>query len=257
MDFAKEWCVAKAACVSDIVVDMRFRHVALVAILVAAGCAKQPEKLTVQVEPVLPLGKGSGEVVARTEPTTTLTAPPEITSESVEGMHDFVFETAGAPQGENPGWWQFEAKGLYHGRPVRFEFIFGPDGNKWEKSGSSELTLYSGFGKFMSRGETSDRLLEAMAHEYGLKAAARKMAKATVVGVISLQGDPAEPLKHPLKLKLFFADDESSPLYGELFLNLDAAKHRLTLAEKDPDYDAGVIRTLAGEGARHSLSSDR
>ena len=71
----------------------------------------------------------------------------------------------------------------------------------------------------------------------------KRMADATNFTAISLGGDPANPRSGPVMLKLFYESDVEDE-EAELYLNIDAGKSRLVLAEKDPDYRKAVVLAL-------------
>jgi hypothetical protein len=218
------------------------------------GCNRPAEKPVLRVETVVPRGAKAGDVIAGREnnSATPLTSPPEITSESDPAMHDLVFQAKGAPWPKQPGWWVFNANGLYRGKAVGFTFTFGPEGKEWKKSDDPSFPVSSGFGVFHSTGAGSDRFLQAMATVYKARSIPQHMAADTIVGVISLQGNPAKPDDGVLKLKVFFGDEEPSPTYGELFVNIDVKNNRLSLLEKDPEaYEAGIVKNLGGAGSTH------
>ena len=235
----------------------RITILALCALLIVAGCTALQSKPRIPKQAAVPRGTKAGdygkpvELVVRTRP---LTAPPEITSDTQPGFHDFVFWTKGVALPTKPGWWRFDAEGTYQGKHVTFAILFGPEGKAWEWSGEGEFKFADGYGVLLSKGADSDRFLCGLAKEYG-QPAPRKMASQTVVGVIAIGGDPAAPTHGLLRLKLFFGDDESDPNYGEIYVNIDAAKSRLGLIERDPDYEAGLVRTLGGAGTVHGRSA--
>jgi hypothetical protein len=88
--------------------------------------------------------------------------------------------------------------------------------------------------------------LEALAHSYGLPAPAGGMANFTEVSAITLEGDPERVLDERVRLKLLFGAHEDSRIpYAELYLAIDVPERTVELKEKDPDWRAAILESLA------------
>src|SRR6266511_2895263 len=70
---------------------------------------------------------------------------------------------------------------------------------------------------------------------------ATMMGRETQFTGISLEGDPRDLAKGPVKIKRFFESDNQDD-YAELFTNIELAAHRLEVHEKDEEYRSPVIR---------------
>jgi len=69
------------------------------------------------------------------------------------------------------------------------------------------------------------------------------MARETQFTGISLEGDPRDLAKGPVKIKLFFESGGQDD-YAELFTNIELAARRLEVREKDEEYRKPVVRAL-------------
>jgi hypothetical protein len=78
---------------------------------------------------------------------------------------------------------------------------------------------------------------------YGTKIGPKAMGRKTKFAGISLEGDPRDLAKGPVKIKLFF-ESGGQDGYAELFTNIELAAHRLELHEKDDGYRSPIVRAL-------------
>ncbi|MEM6551416.1 MAG: hypothetical protein AAF750_04730 [Planctomycetota bacterium] len=161
---------------------------------------------------------------------------------------------------------RIEARGLWHGQPIAFGVILG---RQWTTSELEDagITLHGGQVELIRLGDESDRFLAMLAELYGIPAETPRMTDTLLLAAVSLEGDPERRARQPMKLKLFYEaeddwadptisdpddmtpdivdDDVEDPLsYAEVYLNLSIRDHQITLAEKDPEYRAGLIRAL-------------
>jgi hypothetical protein len=73
----------------------------------------------------------------------------------------------------------------------------------------------------------------------------RPETKVALVGSPTIRAWRASSAPH---MKLFFQSDDPGQ-YAEIFVNVVAPERRLELHEKDPEYRAPLLRSLAFEGA--------
>jgi hypothetical protein len=183
----------------------------------------------------------SATVGCRTStPTTPSVRPPEITSETEEGSQDLVFALI-ARSGRTLGGEVLRATGKHQRRLVSFEVRLGP---AWKEGNFAGRITYQGTAAIVSVGEESDALVRILDELYGTKLAPRSMNTETSFTAISLEGNPQELKAGAVKLKLFFEAEEEER-YAESFLNIDVAKSRVYLLEKDPEYRTPIVLALS------------
>jgi hypothetical protein len=61
---------------------------------------------------------------------------------------------------------------------------------------------------------------------------------------VALEGNPSNAPDEPVRMKVFFEHDDKGR-YGEVYLNIDFAAHRVQFHEKDGEYRAAVITGLS------------
>ena len=165
---------------------------------------------------------------------------PEITSEGEGDFHDLVFAVAGVTRAAD-GSEEVTAVGAHKGRPVRFQAVVAPT---WEHGQVADRRTYSGVVTLRSLGADSDALVRIIDTLYGAKVMPKRMAPAVPFAAISLKGNPLELAAGEVALKLFF-ESESEERYAELYLNIDLARSRVELREKDEGYRGPVVRALS------------
>lgn len=167
---------------------------------------------------------------------------PEIMSESEEGgFCDLVFR-AQAPVKHPDGTLSVGAYGLDQGRRVGLQVALG---SAWTQVslGAGLPPAFQGTVELQSIGRDSDALLIAMDRLYETALHPAAMTAATKFSAITLEGDPRDPARGIVKIKLFFepGDEEG---YAELYVNIDTRAARLYVNEKDPDYRTALIKAL-------------
>jgi len=170
----------------------------------------------------------------------TPNSAPEITSGAEEGFHDLVFGLASATRAAD-GSQEVIAVGTHAGQPVRFQASLSPT---WKEGRVADMRSFTGVVTVRSLGVESDALVTAMDTLYGAQLKPASMAKATQFAAITLNGNPFDLAAGEVAIKLFF-ESENEDRYAELYLNIDAPKHRVELREKDEGYRAPVIRALS------------
>jgi hypothetical protein len=164
---------------------------------------------------------------------------PEITSESEEAFHDLVFAVVSA---DNPfrGGATLRAAGAHEGKIVSFEVRLGAS---WKEGRMGDLETYLGTVVLSSVGGEPHDLARALDKLYETELAPVGMKERTEFTAISLEGNPRKLKRGPVKLKLFVETDDEER-YAEVFLNIDLAKSRLQLNEKDPSYREALVLAL-------------
>ena len=192
------------------------------------GCSKQSASLPLPA--------------AQNQPSKTLTAPPEITSEEEDGFHDLVFyieEQKRLPDGSQ----SIRGSGTHKGRPLGLEVILGPSWQAGSLGKNMPLVTYRGIVTYRSTGRDSDAFLQVLDELYDAKVNPKAMGGETQFTGISLEGDPRDLAKGPIKIKLFFESDKQDD-YAELFTNIELGARRLEVREKDEEYRLPVVRAL-------------
>ena len=118
------------------------------------------------------------------------------------------------------------------------------------------LTTYKGVITYQSTGPDSDAFVQVLDELYGTHLAGAGMKPQVSFTAISLGGDPRDLAKGRVDIKLFFESDRDDE-YAELYTNIDVAKRRLEIHEKDPDYRSPVIKALRSRLAPAMAPSSR
>jgi len=192
------------------------------------GCSKQPASP--------PQG------AAQARPSKPLAAPPDVTSEAEEGYHDLVFyvqEHKRLPDGSE----SIRGLGTHMGRQLGLEVILSPTWPACSLGKDVPIVAHRGIVSYRSTGADSDAFVQVLDELYGTKLIPKAMGNETRFTGISLEGDPSDLAKGPVKIKLFFESGGQDD-YAELFTNIDLAARRLEVREKDESYRSQVIRAL-------------
>lgn len=107
----------------------------------------------------------------------------------------------------------------------------------------ASITVYWGNGSLVSIGPESDAFLALLASEYGMSAPSR-MAGRVDITLAGMNDDPSKILTSPAKIKAFF-DKGPKDHYGEVFINIDLQSGTLEFRDKDVEYHAGILSSLA------------
>ena len=169
-------------------------------------------------------------------------APPEIASGSEDGFHDLVFlirEHRRLPGGVHA----LHVSGTHRGRPVGLTIEIGPFKPAGALAKDLPLSIDTGAVVYRSTGAESDAFLRALDGVYGSGQNPKAMRKETRFSAVSLEGDPRDLAKGPVRIKLFH-DTGRDADYAELFTNVDLAAQRLEIGEKDQEYRSAVVRAL-------------
>jgi hypothetical protein len=168
------------------------------------------------------------------------TEPSEIAVEPDEDFYElefFIQEHKISGDGEQT----IITRGLHEGATVGFELSLAP---KWTVGSlGSGLVNYTGISNYRSLGSESDSLVRALDQLFATTQSPKRMKDEVRFSAISLEGDPRDLKKGPVKLKLFF-DSSAADRYAEFFTNIDLHMRRIYLAEKDPEYRAAIVKAL-------------
>jgi hypothetical protein len=121
------------------------------------------------------------------------------------------------------------------------EVVLGPNWQAGSLDQKLPLVTYRGLVTYRSTGPDSDAFVQALDELYESKVGAQAMASETRFTAISLEGDPRDLAKGPVKIKMFFESNDEDR-YGELFTNIELAARRLEVREKDEGYRLPVVR---------------
>lgn len=185
-------------------------------------------------------------VAAEAAPSMPLSGPVEVTSQEEEGFHDLVFyieELKRLPDGSQ----SIRCSGTHKGRRLGFDVVLA---DEWQTSAPGKdipIVTHRGSVAYRSTGADSDAFVQAMDEIYGTKTGSKAMGSEIGFAAVSLEGDPRDLGKGPVKIKLFFLPDNEDG-YAELFTNIDLPARRLDVREKDPEYRLPVVRALRAKG---------
>jgi len=100
--------------------------------------------------------------------------------------------------------------------------------------------------QLLRSGDASDRFVTTLERLYGIGNTPLKMARQIRTTAINLAGNDQDLDRDPIKLKLFFNDQNTNQEdYAECYLNLDLSHNYVELAEKDTDYRKPLVKTLS------------
>lgn len=168
--------------------------------------------------------------------------PPEVTSEEEGGFHDLVFyiqEHKRLPDGSQ----SIRGAGTHKGRPLGLDVVLGPTWQSGSLGKDIPLVTYRGIVTYRSTGADSDAFVQVLDELYGTKLSPKGMGREIQFTGISLEGDPRDLAKGPVKIKLLFESGVQDD-YAELFTNIELAARRLEVHEKDEEYRSPVVRAL-------------
>jgi hypothetical protein len=117
---------------------------------------------------------------------------------------------------------------------------------KWDPRKMGPMLVHSGTVAFVSSGAGSDRLIQSLTRLYGVNGSFHAMPRRVEFDAISLQGNPRNVLREPVKIKLFYQTGVDAE-YAEAYANFDMRKLRFEFHEKDPEYRAALVNALAGK----------
>jgi len=137
------------------------------------------------------------------------------------------------------------ARGRVHGAMLGFAIDLDPTWSPQLVEGT-DTTVYWGGGTLHSLGTDSDAFVALLAREYDL-AHDSPMAATVPVTLAGMDCDPARLDSEPGRIKLFFESNADPDAYAEAYLNVDLTQGLATFCEKDPDYRAGLLRSLSAD----------
>lgn len=183
------------------------------------------------------------------QPRARLTGPPEVLSERIEEAANLLFYIESFTRTADG--WTAIAKGNSGATTVAVRVRYVHKGAVEPAGGT-----INGSGRifFETLGAPSDEFVRALARAYEVDAPAaappaRRMSARVQALALGLQGDLARPDAAEARLKCFIeldpppADEEEDSTL-EFFVFVDVGTARLTLAEKDEGYRAGILRVF-------------
>lgn len=101
---------------------------------------------------------------------------------------------------------------------------------------------------FTSLGDPTLQLMKLLSSLYEHPTEQFALPKQVGTTAITLQGDTSDLKQNAAKIKIFHDDNNpDGPFYFELFVNVDLPNKTIELAEKDPDYRMGVLRSFGAK----------
>ena len=176
------------------------------------------------------------------KPLKPFSGPPEVTSEEEEDFHDLVFYIQDYKQLPD-GTRSILAIGTHKGQPLGLEVVLAANWRGGSLGNDVPLTTYGGTVTYRSAGTNSDAFIRVLDELYGTKLNPKGMAAETKFTGMSLEGDPGDLSKGPVKIKMFYEPDKQED-YAEFFTDIELDSHRLEIREKDQDYRAPMVRAL-------------
>jgi hypothetical protein len=197
--------------------------------LLFGGCGKQSkiQQNQSQVEP---------------DSLTQLDTPPEVTSESEEDFHDLVFYIKDYKKLAD-GTQIVRALGIHNGQQIGLDVVLGVNWKTGSLGKGVPLVTYQGIVTYRSIGAETDSFLKVVDELYGTKLNPKMMKGEIAFTGITLGGDPRDIAREPVQIKLFY-ESGGDEAYAELYTNIEIAKHKLEIKEKDPDYRKLIVRAL-------------
>jgi len=134
---------------------------------------------------------------------------------------------------------------LLNGKKVGFSIKLQP---AWKANpiDGTDQHFYWGSGAFINEGTQTAEFVNQLSSLYELKAPKILGKKEISVEVVGLANDPLKLSDQVVKTKFFFNSDNEN-LYSEVFINFDLKNKTLEFFEKDPEYRAGLLASLAGQ----------
>jgi hypothetical protein len=138
---------------------------------------------------------------------------------------DLKIESMNCPTWDNC---RVRAKGLHQGAEVGVQIQIA-------RTKGRSLGIH-----YQSVGESSDRLLTAIAQLYKIQATSKRFRKDTYADLVVLQAT-----NDVMANKVFFFADGPESKYAELYTNIDRKKGVLQIHEKDEEYRPNVFKALS------------
>ena len=173
-----------------------------------------------------------------------VTGPPEIASESEEDFYELVFFIEEQKK-LSDGAQTILARGVHEGAAVGFELSLSAAWREGSLEPDLAVMTYAGVASYRSIGAESDSLLQVLDELYETKQSPKRMKNEVTFTAVSLEGNPRELEKGPVKLKLFI-HGSAQDQYAELYTNIDLKGRKLYVSEKDPEYRGAIVRALRG-----------
>jgi len=166
----------------------------------------------------------------------------QVVWESEEGFHDLVLPVNDVIW-ETDGGYSVVAGGVLDGQElgltVRFRGGMKPGVVENELDDSA---FYQKGVTLVTDARNGAALVAALSRTYGVVSQPAPLRSTVELTSFALAGDPRRPNDSELRFKVFHDDREERGEYYEWFVNLDLARKRLVLKEKDPEYRENILR---------------
>jgi hypothetical protein len=180
---------------------------------------------------------------------TDLDHNPILNQFSEEGFVDCVFRIA--ERTETPDHYRLKLRASFEGQVVGMDVdvIKNIQGAFNSDYSLQKERVYRSGVVFRRTGPESDRLVAALASQYGQPKSGIQMISAESFTAIALHEGTLDMEQQPVKIKIFGRDSEpyDESAYYESFFNLDLKNGFVFWNEKDQEYRRPLIRALAGE----------
>jgi hypothetical protein len=141
------------------------------------------------------------------------------------------------------------ARGTFEGSAVGVKVNFREDMRHGILGGQVDHSAFASDGiEFVSLGQESDQLLNALAKLYSLPAQKRRFTERLAVVTLALEENLLNFENNHVHFKVFFNPKGGPEEYAELFVNLNLPARRLELHEKDAEYRRNVVAALSMSG---------
>jgi hypothetical protein len=170
---------------------------------------------------------------------------PDLLSDTEEGFADLalrITEWSRTPEGGL----SVTARALSGKQRVGVRIVISPD---WKPATLGDtIRVFWGTVSYLSVGEESDRLVDAIATAYGVAERPRGMVRSASFRAVALEGNPLNGAAESLRMKLL-RESEAKDEYAEFYTNIDVPGRLAAIREKDPAYRRPLLAAISRAGA--------
>jgi hypothetical protein len=164
-------------------------------------------------------------------------ALPNILSESEDGFVDMVFTVIKQDMKSSVPF-TFDISSNAEENEVSLRISLGKE---WEQTTlDGKIVTFKGDVTISRIDRRSDRFIQFMDRAYNTNIIPKGIKERIIFTGISLDGDPRYPRSKPLKIKLFYENQDGSE-YAEAYLNINLSQSKVWLNEKDPEYRRALV----------------
>jgi hypothetical protein len=139
---------------------------------------------------------------------------------------------------------EISAAGLHRDGRVGFQVRLEATWERQDLESAAIDALYWGRAELVSVGSESDGFLRLLDELYGTGLSPEKMRPRIPFLAVSLEGNPVDLERMPIRMKLFFESDLEERA-AEFYVNVDVQARSVQFHEKDTDYRRGVVLSLS------------